>query len=96
MSGKVIKMEQPAGTGCHVWDGRSLKEALSEVNRELAVRTRCFPRWIAEGRVDAIEAKDRLDRLTAAKHFLELCLEGDAARSSVPSTGDMTTAAASA
>ena len=96
MSGKVIPMDAAGGTAANVWDGRSIQEALSEVNRELQVRVRCFPRWIKEGRVDAIEAEDRLDRLSAAKHFLEQCLEGVAACADVPRTGDMTDAAATA
>lgn len=52
------------------WQGRSLLEAISEVNREINVRVRCYPRWIAEGRKDPVEAQDCLDRLQAARHFL--------------------------
>jgi len=75
------------------WDGRSIHEAISEVNRELQVRVRCFPRWIKEGKVDAVEAEDRIDRLTAAKHFLEALSDHISALKSVPRTGDMTVSA---
>lgn len=56
---------------------RSLEEALSEVTRECNVRERCFPRWVAEGRMDKTDAVDRFDRLFAARRFLvQLQLEG--------------------
>ena len=49
---------------------RSLQEARDELAREYAVRARCFPRWITEGRVSATDAQDRLDRLASAMEFL--------------------------
>ena len=52
---------------------RSIAEALSEVQRELRVRQRCYPRWQVEGKIDVIDAMDRLDRLQAAVHYLEEC-----------------------
>jgi hypothetical protein len=54
---------------------RTLDEAVSEVNREVAVRERCFPRWIQEKRLDSIEAKDRLERLKSAANYLEDLLD---------------------
>jgi len=50
---------------------RDLDEACSELERELNVRARCFPRWIAEGKVNRIDGQDRLDRLASALAFLE-------------------------
>jgi hypothetical protein len=49
---------------------RPLQEAQDELAREYAVRARCFPRWITEGRVSATDAQDRLDRLASAMEFL--------------------------
>lgn len=46
-------------------------EALSELQRECNVRKRCYDRWVQEGRLTAVDARDRLDRLIAAIHFLE-------------------------
>lgn len=52
---------------------RSLEEAISEVERELAVRSRCFNRWVSEGKLSSVEAEDRRDRLmTALEHLQEL------------------------
>lgn len=50
---------------------RNQQEAVDEVNRELNVRCRCFPRWITEGRVSRTDAQDRLDRLASALVILE-------------------------
>jgi len=51
--------------------GRSIEEALSELGRELQVRVRCFPRWVKEGKMSAVEANDRLQRHEAAIQYLE-------------------------
>lgn len=45
---------------------RCKQEAVDELTRELNVRRRCFPRWVADGRVSATDAQDRLDRLASA------------------------------
>lgn len=45
---------------------RCKQEAVDELTRELNVRRRCFPRWVADGRVSATDAQDRLDRLATA------------------------------
>lgn len=50
---------------------RSVQEALDELERELNVRSRCFPRWIEDGRVSRTDAQDRLDRLATAFKLLE-------------------------
>lgn len=49
---------------------RSVEEALSEVDRELSVRVRCFGRWVDDRKLSAIDAKDRLERLVAAYRYL--------------------------
>jgi len=55
---------------------RDLVEAVDECQRELNVRRRCFPRWVADGRVSATDAQDRVDRLaTAIEHLQKLILK---------------------
>lgn len=56
---------------------RSIEEALSELGREMQVRTRCFPRWVAEGRMSKVEACDRLERHEAAIQYLEQLRQAD-------------------
>ena len=51
------------------WD-RDIAEALSECEREIHVRLRCYDRWIAEGRVSRVDAWDRSERLLAAIRYL--------------------------
>ena len=75
------------------YQGRSLAEAISEVNRELTVRERIFPKWVKEGKMDAIDSQDRFDRLAAARHFLVLLAESTAVAAPVTSSGDMTAVA---
>lgn len=53
---------------------RTLPEALSEVRREIGVRERCYHRWIADGKLDAVEAKDRQERMAAAAHYLNIAI----------------------
>jgi len=50
---------------------RTLEEAISEVQRELAIRRRCYGRWVDDGKLSVVDARDRLDRLEAALHYLE-------------------------
>ena len=54
---------------------RDLPEALDELQREFNVRSRCFIRWVAEGRMSQTDAQDRLDRLFSAIAHLEQCQE---------------------
>lgn len=49
---------------------RDKQQALDELTRELNVRRRCFPRWVADGRVSATDAQDRIDRLASAIELL--------------------------
>jgi hypothetical protein len=49
---------------------RDQVEALDELQREFNLRARCFPRWVANGRVSATDAQDRLDRLATAIELL--------------------------
>lgn len=58
---------------------RPLQECFDEVERELNVRARCFPRWIKEGRVSRTDAQDRYDRLHGAFTALGAILEGEKA-----------------
>lgn len=48
----------------------SKDEALSEIEREVAVRQRCFDRWVADGKLSYVDASDRLRRMIAAWHFV--------------------------
>lgn len=50
---------------------RTLEEAQSECERECEVRRRCFDRWVQEGRISRIDAKDRLERMISANLFLK-------------------------
>jgi hypothetical protein len=52
--------------------------ALDELYRELAVRARCFPRWIVEGRVSRTDAQDRLNRMYTAYELLKGVVESQA------------------
>ena len=54
---------------------RIIEEALAEIERELQVRERCFPRWIAEGRISKIDARDRLQRQKYAQEILQAALD---------------------
>ena len=55
----------------HLSRTRSYEEAVAEVERELGVRRRCFDRWVTEGRIDAITAAERYQRLSAALQFMQ-------------------------
>lgn len=50
---------------------RDVTEAVDELERELNVRARCFPRWVADGRMSSTDAKDRYDRLWSALLLLK-------------------------
>jgi len=56
-------------------DVEQIQVALDEVNRELQVRERCFPRWIAEARISKSDAKDRLERQKYAAKLLQMLLD---------------------
>lgn len=51
---------------------RSVAEALSECQRELKVRDRCYDRWIDDGKLSQVEATDRMERLQMACHVLAI------------------------
>lgn len=58
---------------CH----RSLAEAISEIEREANVRYKCFDKWVKDGKLSEVEARDRLERIISAWHFLS---DSDSAR----------------
>lgn len=60
-------------------NGRTLQEAIDELNREFNVRERCFPKWEKEGRITKSDAVDRLERMAAACYFLSALSCGDLA-----------------
>lgn len=47
-----------------------LEAAAGEAEREYQVRARCFDRWVAEGKLSKIDARDRLSRQLL---LLEIC-----------------------
>ena len=49
----------------------SKEEALSELERERNVRVRIYDAWVQSGRMTAIDARDRMDRLVAAIKMLQ-------------------------
>ena len=57
---------------------RSLREAQSEISRELQVRERCYDRWVADGKMTDVDAIDRLNRHRAAAHYLQYVDEANA------------------
>lgn len=50
---------------------RNVEEALSELEREMQVRKRCYDRWVEDGKLSSVDAADRLDRLQTAIHLLQ-------------------------
>lgn len=79
---------------------RTLGEATDEVNRELEVRERLYPRWMEQGRITRSDAVDRHQRLATALLVLRAACErmGDSTVPDAPesetervtSTGDST------
>ena len=54
-----------------VFTPRAVTEAFDELKRELGVRDRCYPNWVADGRLARTDARDRYDRLKSAIVHLE-------------------------
>lgn len=52
-----------------------LEAALGELTRERLVRERCYPKWVGEGKMSRIDAKDRLSRIISAEEFLNLLID---------------------
>lgn len=52
-----------------------IEMALGEVQRERQVRERCYPRWVDEGKMSRIDAKDRMSRQILAEEILSLVLD---------------------
>lgn len=50
---------------------RTLDEAIDEINRELAVRRRLFPKWVLDGKISRTDALDRVERMETAIFHLE-------------------------
>ncbi len=48
-----------------------LDEAVDECQREMDLRTRCYPKWLGEGRISKTDARDRLARLESAVQILK-------------------------
>lgn len=52
-----------------------LEPAASELARELGVRERCFPRWVEQGKISRIDAKDRFLRHKKAVEMMNFLLD---------------------
>src|SRR5690606_61685 len=54
--------------------GRSMsvpiRDQIAELKREIRTRERVFPKWVADGRLDAAEAERRVTRMRAALESL--------------------------
>jgi hypothetical protein len=53
----------------------TIEEAAAEVDRELQVRMRIYDRWIADGKLTRVDARDRLARLKKALAELNKLLD---------------------
>jgi hypothetical protein len=49
----------------------TIKEIISELRRELAMRRRVFPDWVRSGRLKQIDADRRIELMEAAISFIE-------------------------
>ena len=49
---------------------RSLDEAISELERELLVRKRCYGQWVKDGKMTRVDAIDRFERHETALNTL--------------------------
>jgi hypothetical protein len=57
---------------------RPIEEAVSELERELLVRKRCYGRWVDDGKLSRVDAIDRYARLQSALCYLrEAAADGD-------------------
>jgi hypothetical protein len=63
---------------------RSIEEALSECQRELQVRDRCYARWVSEGKLTSVDARDRMERLQAAVDYLDKAFSLQSATQELP------------
>jgi hypothetical protein len=52
-----------------------IEAPLGELQRELQVREHCYPRWVQEGKMSRIDAKDRMARQIMAVELLSLLLD---------------------
>lgn len=55
------------------------KEAATELKRELHQRSRVYPRWVADGRLDQVEADRRNARMQKALEIVEQAAKAEAA-----------------
>jgi hypothetical protein len=56
-------------------DPELIEEAVSEIEREMHVRERCYDRWVNEGKMSRIDAKDRMNRQIMAYKLLAMLLD---------------------
>jgi hypothetical protein len=73
------KQENPPTAEAANTPPRPPQECVDELQRELSVRERCYPRWVSEGRLSRTDARDRTERLQGAIRLLERALDIEAA-----------------
>ena len=74
MSRKTLTPEQ-AQAKLDLLTQDDLEAVLGELTREREVRERCYPRWVEEGKMSRIDAKDRMSRQLLAEEILALKLD---------------------
>lgn len=67
----------------------ALAEAGTELDREMGVRERCFPKWIDDGRMSRIDAKDRYKRMEIAQQLVNFMLDIGGKPASTADTDDV-------
>lgn len=50
---------------------RSVDECKAELERELAIRHRCYRKWISDGKLSRSEAAERFERMATALTYLD-------------------------
>lgn len=66
-----VKKSIAAMTLADVGPGVTLDHAVAELVRELEVRRRIYDRWIKDGKLSFIDAKDRIERQMYAAYVLQ-------------------------
>lgn len=60
--------------------GITLERQVAEIRRELGMRRRKYPEWVAAGRMTQAQADERLDAMTAALETIEGLRKAEKAR----------------
>jgi len=74
MSRKALSMTE-ASAKLELLTIDDVEAPLGEIQRERQVRERCYGRWVDEGKMSRIDAKDRMERIIQAEELLSLLLD---------------------